>query len=63
VVGIEEDTALVTGLVTGLPGTAGGNGAGSTRWQVLGARSVWLIGTDGRVRVPSGDSVQLARPG
>ncbi len=53
VVGIDEDTALVTGL----PG--GDATAATAHWQVLGRQSVWVLGSGGRVEVPSGSTVVL----
>jgi cyanophycinase len=57
-VGIDEDTALVSGL-SGWDGEPAG--AGST-WQVHGRRSAWLLGRDGRTEVPSGSDVVLEAP-
>jgi cyanophycinase len=42
-VGIDEDTALVSGL-----------DAGPGEWEVLGRQSVWLLGKDGRHEYPVG---------
>ncbi len=65
VIGIDEDTALVGGLVPPAPGPpaptawqAGPAGPG-TRWQVIGRQSVWLLQPHGRVRVPAGQDVVL----
>ena len=62
--GIDEDTALVGGLVDGHD--AGGwradpAGPGNV-WQVLGRRSAWLLTPDGRTRVASGESIVLPVP-
>ena len=57
VVGIDEDTALVGGLPD-RPWDGGPGGAGN-RWQVLGRRSVWLLGADGHEEVPAGHDLVL----
>jgi len=56
VVGIDEDTALVTGLDELSDGLAAG------AWRVLGRRSVWLLGPHGREEYPAGRVVQLPAP-
>jgi len=58
VIGIDEDTAMVAGL-DGWDGVPAGPG---TRWQVLGRQSAWLLDPNGRIQVPSGQSVLLQRP-
>jgi hypothetical protein len=63
-VGIDEETALVGGLDNG-PEAAGWQadpaGPGNA-WQVLGKRSAWLLGPDGRQRVAPGERVVLPAP-
>jgi cyanophycinase len=63
-VGIDEETALVGGLDDG-PEARGWQadpaGPGNA-WQVLGKRSAWLLGSDGRQRVAPGESVVLPAP-
>jgi len=56
VVGIDEDTALVTGL----DGLEDGLAAGA--WRVQGRQSVWLLGEHGREEYPAGRVVQLPAP-
>jgi cyanophycinase-like exopeptidase len=54
-VGIDEETALVGGLDGWQVEPAGPGNA----WQVVGRQSAWLLGTGGRTRVSSGESVVL----
>ena len=56
VVGIDEDTALVTGL----DGLEDGPAAGA--WRVQGRQSVWLLGTHGRQGYAAGRVVHLPAP-
>jgi hypothetical protein len=67
-VGIDEDTALVGGLVGGpVDGRDAGGWQGDpagpgNAWRVLGRRSAWLLEPGGRTRVASGESVVLPVP-
>ena len=48
VLGIDEDTALV---------------GGPYDWQVMGRRSVWVLGPDGRTEHPSGSRLSTPPSG
>lgn len=63
-VGIDEETALVGGLADERdPGGWQADPAGpGNAWRVLGKRSAWLLGSEGRTRVTSGESVVLPAP-
>ena len=51
-VGIDEDTALVSGLRDD-----------PDEWEVMGRQSVWLLRPDGREEHPAGSVVRLPAPG
>jgi cyanophycinase len=59
VVGIDEDTALVGGLEPGAAGWRTDPAGPDSRWQVFGRQSAWLLGPDGRHRVPAGSWTRL----
>jgi len=63
VIGIDEDTAMVSGL-DGWGSSGSDRPAGpGTRWTVMGRQSAWMLDPGGRVEVPAGSSVVLNAPG
>ena len=61
-VGIDEDTAIVSGLDAA--DASGPDGAGSGgRWEVVGRQSAWVLTDQGREEHPAGSVLQIGTPG